>query len=105
MADDEDVDAGGDAIAGETDPCNYDPSLGDRTRAFVAGARLGELGYWMADRGLSPTIKVLAPPVLRRRFSSSGSMAPTRARFPSPTARTWWASSPSSRTSRSISSG
>lgn len=51
-----------DELEGDTDPFTYDPSLGDRTRAFVAGALLGEIGYWIADRGLTPTIKVLDPP-------------------------------------------
>ncbi|HEX2046590.1 MAG TPA: VWA domain-containing protein [Acidimicrobiales bacterium] len=41
-----------------TDPFTYDPSLADRTRAFAAGAVLGELGYWLADRGTSTTISI-----------------------------------------------
>lgn len=42
--------------------------MGDRSRAFAAGALLGEIGYWLADRGLDVTISwadpIAGPPTM-----------------------------------------
>lgn len=51
----------GEELSGGTDPFTYDPSLGDRTRAFAAGALLGELGYWLADHGVEPAVSIADP--------------------------------------------
>lgn len=48
----------GEELEAGTDPFTADPSLADRTRALAAGAVLGELGYWLADRDVSTTISI-----------------------------------------------
>jgi len=51
-----------DEFYGDTDPYFYDPSVGDRVRSFAAGLVLGEVGYWMADRGSSFSVKIAFVP-------------------------------------------
>ena len=45
-----------------SDPFSFDPSLADRTRALVAGAVLGEIGYWLADQGISTRVSIAYTP-------------------------------------------
>ncbi len=52
----------GEELSGGTDPFTYDPSLADRTRAFAAGALLGEMGYWLADHDLETRVSLADPP-------------------------------------------
>ncbi len=51
----------GEELGGRTDPFTYDPSLADRTRAFAAGALLGELGYWLADHDVEVAVAIAYP--------------------------------------------
>lgn len=51
-----------DELANDTNPFFPDPSLTDRTRAFVAGAVLGEVGYALADWGIPVTVSFVKFP-------------------------------------------
>ena len=52
----------GEELANRTSALHYDASLADRGRALVSGAILGEVGYWLADRGTSVGVSLLYPP-------------------------------------------
>jgi len=50
-------------LDGDTDPFTYDVTVGDRIRSFAAGAVLGELGYWIADKDLAFQVKLAYNPI------------------------------------------
>jgi hypothetical protein len=52
----------GEELANGTSALDHDASIADRGRALVSGAVLGEVGYWLADRGTSVGVSLLYPP-------------------------------------------